>query len=110
MIDGLGEPALLEQPATAFFSSRQCPGSAIRAAMDWTLEQAKTKRVVMSGFHSPLEQSVLKVLLQAHSPAIVVLARPVNGAKLPPDWLPAIDLGYLTLVSNSMRIQRLTNE
>lgn len=64
----------------------------------------------MSGFHSPLEQSVLKVLLQAHSPAIVVLARPVNGAKLPPDWLPAIDLGYLTLVSNSMRIQRLTNE
>jgi hypothetical protein len=57
---------------TAFFASRQCPGTAIRAAMDWALNQAREKNVVVSGFHSPLEQSVLKVLMAAHSPAVVV--------------------------------------
>lgn len=50
------------------------------------MHQALAKNVVISGFHSPLEQLVLKVLTQARSPVVVVLARPVNGAKLPPDW------------------------
>lgn len=56
---GLGNQALLALPMTAFFASRQCPGTAIRAAMDWALQQAQSKAVVISGFHSPLEQSVL---------------------------------------------------
>lgn len=30
--------------------------------MDWTVEQARSKNPVISGFHSPLEQSALKVL------------------------------------------------
>jgi len=37
---GRGAQGLLSEPLTAFFSSRQCPGAAIRAAMDWALEQA----------------------------------------------------------------------
>ena len=54
--------------------------------MDWALEQARGKRAVISGFHSPLEQSVLKVLTAAGSTVVVVLARPLSGAKLPPEW------------------------
>ncbi len=50
--------------------------------MEWALEQARQQQPVISGFHSPLEQSVLKVLLQARSPVVVVLARPVVGARL----------------------------
>ena len=54
---GVGAQSLLDLPITAFFASRQCPGVAIRAAMDWVLQQAKAGQVVVSGFHSPLEQS-----------------------------------------------------
>ena len=109
MLTGLGEQALLAEPMVAFFASRQCPGTAIRAAMDWVLLQAKTRQVVIGGFHSPLEQSVLQVLLQARNPVVLVLARPVADAKLSPDWLAAIADGYMTVVSASTKTQRLTN-
>ena len=75
-LTGTGSADLLDLPMTAFFVSRQCPGTAIRAAMDWALQQARAKAVVVSGFHSPLEQPVLKVLIKAHSPAVVVCCSP----------------------------------
>ena len=85
-VTGLGHQALLNVPMMAFFASRQCPGTAIRAATEWALQQAKTRQVVISGFHSPLEQSVLQLLLIARSPAVAVLARPLSGARLPAHW------------------------
>ncbi len=95
---------------TAFFASRQCTGAAIRAALDWALQQARAKNVVISGFHSPLEQSVLKVLIQARSPAVAVLARPVEDAKLQPAWAEPLALEHLTVVSSAKATTRLTGE
>lgn len=94
----------------AFFASRQCPGAAIRAAMDWALQQAKARQVVIGGFHSPLEQSVLTVLLQAQSPVVVVLARPVEGATLPPAWGEPLAQGRMAVVSSATAAKRLTHE
>ena len=109
-LTGIGNPGLLDLPMTAFFASRQCPGTAIRAAMDWALQQARARNVVISGFHSPLEQSVLKVLIEARSPVVAVLARPVEGAKLPPDWAEPLALEHLTVVSSAKATTRLTGE
>ena len=53
LLTGKGEQGLLALPAAAFFASRQCSGVAIRAAMDWALQQARAKQAVVSGFHSP---------------------------------------------------------
>lgn len=108
----IGKADLLERPLTAFFASRQCPGTAIRAAMDWALAQAKSKRVVISGFHSPLERSVLEVLLTAHAPAIVVLARDAATATLAPAWIDAIRQGCLVVASavHEGVSQRLTTD
>jgi predicted Rossmann fold nucleotide-binding protein DprA/Smf involved in DNA uptake len=100
-LTGLGDANLLDQPLTAFFASRQCPGAAIHAAMDWAVAQAKLKVPVISGFHSPLEQSALKIFLTAKSPAVVVLARNVAKAKLPEAWLEAVQEGRLAIVSTS---------
>lgn len=99
---------MLSEPLTGFFSSRQCPGAAIRAAMDWALEQARSRQPVVSGFHSPLEQSVLTVLLQARCPVVAVLARPVDGARLPPEWAEPLALGRMAVVSAAIRSGRLT--
>jgi hypothetical protein len=63
------------------------------------MQQARAKTVVVSGFHSPLEQSVLHVLLSALCPVVVVLARPVQGAKLPPPWKAPLAHGAMAVVS-----------
>ena len=105
---GLGHQALLDEALTGFFSSRQCPGAAIRAAMDWALEQARSRQPVISGFHSPLEQSVLTVLLQARCPVVAVLARPVARARLPPEWTEPLAQGRMAVVSAATRSGRLT--
>ena len=107
---GRGASGLLDESLTAFFASRQCPGAAIRAAMDWALQQAKARQVVIGGFHSPLEQSVLTVLLQARSPVVAVLARPVQGAKLPPAWDEPLTRGRMAVVSSVSAVTRLTHE
>lgn len=110
LLSGIGEPGLLSSPMTAFFASRQCPGAAIRAAMDWALEQAGARRTIVGGFHSPLEQSVLHLLLEARSPVVAVLARPVGDARLKPEWEAAIAKGSMTVVSCCTQAKRLTSE
>lgn len=107
---GLGDEGLLGRPLTAFFASRQCPGSAIRATMDWALEQARNKMPLIGGFQSPLELSVLKIALTAKSPVMIVLARGLNKARLPLPWRNALDEGHAAVVSMAADRQRLTEK
>lgn len=107
---GRGARELLDLALRAFCASRQCPGTAIRAAMDWALQQASAKQAVISGFHSPLEQAVLNVLMAAGSPAVVVLARPVQGATLPPKWRDPFATGRMAVVSGVVAASRLTQQ
>lgn len=101
---------MLDQPLTAFFASRQCSGAAIRAAMAWAIEQARSKSPVISGFHSPLEQSVLEVVLTAGAPCVMVIARKLEQAHLPPIWLRAVQDGKAAVVSMEETTRRLTAE
>lgn len=107
---GVGNASLLDQPLTAFFASRKSPGTAIRAAMAWAIEQARSKSPVISGFHSPLEQSVLEVMLTAGAPCVMVIARKLEQAQLPPAWLQAVRGGMAAVVSMENTTQRLTAE
>ena len=99
---GVGNASLLDKPLTAFFASRQCSGVAIRAAMAWAIEQARSKSPVISGFHSPLEQSVLEVMLTAGTPCVMVIARKLEQAHLPPTWLRALQDGNAAVVSMAL--------
>jgi predicted Rossmann fold nucleotide-binding protein DprA/Smf involved in DNA uptake len=107
-LHGIGDVTLLSRPLTAFFASRQCPGTAIRAGMDWALQQAQAKTPVISGFHSPLEQSALKLLLQAKCPVVAVIARSLEGARLDRDWRLAINEGRMVVLSAHTATGRLT--
>ncbi|MBK5273703.1 MAG: hypothetical protein JJE30_01445 [Desulfuromonadales bacterium] len=95
---------------TVFLASRQCPGVAIRAAMNWAVEQARSKSPVISGFHSPLEQSVLEVMLTAGAPCVIVIARKLEPAHLPPGWLLAVQNGTTAVISMDDTTRRLTAE
>lgn len=107
---GRGARALLDKPLIAFFASRQCPGLAIRAGIDWALEQARNRNAIISGFHSPLEQSVLKILMEAGSPAVAILARQVEGAKLPVAWHTSMNSGNLVVAGPRTGGGRLTED
>ena len=45
--DWLWGAGAVGEALTGVFVSRQCPGIAIHAAMDWALQQASAKRVVV---------------------------------------------------------------
>lgn len=109
-ISGTGNADLLHGEVLAFFAPRQCPGIAIRSATAWALRQARAGCTVISGFHSPLEQSVLRLLVEAGSPVIVALARPVLGARLNPAWRLAFAARTMAVVSHSKHLTRLNQQ
>lgn len=107
---GIGNVALMDLPLTAFFASRRCSGRTVRAAMDWAVEQAKKKVPLIGGFHSPLEQSVLEIMLTAHAPVVIVIARKLQLARLPTVWRDELQSGTLAVVSMDDTMQRLIAE
>lgn len=74
-MDLSGNKALLDRYLVAFFASRTAPAEALDLALGWAEEIAQTDRIVISGFHSPIERAVLSVLLAHHRPVIVALGR-----------------------------------
>lgn len=94
----VGNPSLLEQPKTALFASTRCPGAAILRAQDQALRWREEKRCIISGFHSPVEQECLRVLLRGQCPVIVCLARAIP-ARLPEEWRKAVESGAMLVVS-----------
>lgn len=67
----------------AFFCSQSCPGDVILRAQDWANARGQDDSPVISGFHTPVERDVLRILLRSGAPVIHVLARALDGARLP---------------------------
>ena len=78
-IVGVGETALLDEPLLGLIASRECPGHVLLETLDRVPEWVKAGRVIVSGFHSPLEQQVLRSLLRRKGRAVKVLARGFGG-------------------------------
>jgi len=74
-IFGVGEAALLAEPLLGFIASRECPGSVLLEILERVPEWARAGRVIVGGFHSPLEQQVLRSVLRRQGRAVKVLAR-----------------------------------
>ena len=72
---GVGNPALLDERLLGLLASRECPGHVLLETLDLVPTWVKSGRVIVSGFHSPLEQQVLRSLLRRKGRAVKVLAR-----------------------------------
>jgi hypothetical protein len=66
--------------------------------VQWAEEICQTDKVVISGFHSPLEKEVLRILLEHKHPVIVALGRALYK-RVPPNLQHAFDEGRLLFVS-----------
>ena len=96
----LGNISLLDQSKHGFLCSRCTKSSVILPCLDWAVGHAHGDAVVMSTFHSEMEDAVLDMLLPGTCPIILVLGRSLY--KVVPEKLrPALDSGRLLIVSIS---------
>ncbi len=57
-----GNAALLAGKPMALFCSQLCPGDVILRAQDWANARVRDEAPVISGFHTPVERDVLRIL------------------------------------------------
>ena len=102
-----GNISLLDQPKHGFLCSRCTKSSVILPCLDWAVGHAHGDAVVMSTFHSEMEDAVLDMLLPGTCPIILVLGRSLYKT-VPEKLRPALDSGRLLIVSisNQGRISR----
>ena len=74
-MDLSGNKELLDRYLVAFFASRTAPSEALDLAKRWAHKIARTEKIVISGFHSPIERAVLDILLANGSSVVVALGR-----------------------------------
>ena len=100
-IIGVGETSLINKPLIGLIASRECPGNVLLATLERVPQWAKAGRVIVSGFHSPLEQQVLRSLLRRNGHAVKVLARcfSASGYRLAKEEQDAFANGRLLIIS-----------
>lgn len=97
-MDLSGNTSLLDRALVAFFASRTSPPEAVALAEQWAHGIAQTDKVVISGFHSPIERAVLDILLSYNRPVVVALGRSLYR-KIPAYLQIAYDEGRVLFVS-----------
>jgi predicted Rossmann fold nucleotide-binding protein DprA/Smf involved in DNA uptake len=96
----LGNVALLDRPKTGLLCSRQCPADRILTAhaqfKGWSADPSAT---IVSGFHSPVEQECLRLLLQGRASIIHCPAREIATCRISKPWRTALDAGRMLMLS-----------
>lgn len=106
-----GDRALLAEPLVGLLCSRSCPGQVILETIDRVPEWVKSSRVIVSGFHSPLEQQVLRSTWRRKGRAIKVLARALQDLRISSAEREAIDDKRMLLISCfPPEVRRITRE
>ena len=110
-IVGAGGTALLDEPLLGLISSRECPGHVLLETLDRVPEWVKAGRVIVSGFHSPLEQQVLRSVLRRKGRAVKVLARGMTEYRPQPEEREPLASGrMLVITACPPEVRRTTRE
>lgn len=95
----IGDLKLLSQNSIALFCSSQCPGDLILKTYDLAQALRDAKIPVISGFHTPIEQDCLKILLRGTQPIIHCPARNLHKMRLSSEQKQAMVENRLLLIS-----------
>lgn len=111
VLHALGNVSRLNSTETiGLFCSVKCPGGLILRTYDLARALRDEGRLVVSGFHSPMERECLALLLKGKQPVIVCLARSLTGFRVPSEWRQALDDGRLLILSAFESAPRATTE
>lgn len=103
-----GDYRLLDRSLVGVFASVKSSGKAILAALAWARAFSESGSAVISGFHSPLEQECLTILLMRGIPVIACPAREIRSYRTAPTWAGAIEAGKMLLLSRFESERRIT--
>ena len=79
--------------------------------LDRVPEWVKANRIIVSGFHSPLEQQVLRSVLRRNGRVVKVLARGMSDYRPAPDEREPLVTGQMLVLSAcSPEVQRTTRQ
>lgn len=94
-----GQNTSLNGDLWALFCSRKCPGELILKTHD--LAQTFKERGIptIGGYHSPIEQECLRVLLRGVQPILLCPARSIEKMRLKPAWKDALTAERLLILS-----------
>ena len=106
----VGNPKLLAREKIGLFCSVHCPGKLALRMYDLVRDLRDAGITLVGGFHSPMEQECLRLVLRGGSPVIVCPARSVQDMRLPPEWKEPLKAGRLLLISPfPMHVRRVTH-
>ncbi|HEY7495781.1 MAG TPA: DNA-processing protein DprA [Candidatus Tectomicrobia bacterium] len=95
----IGNLRILETRLLGFFCSTRCPGNVILRAYDLALALREAGVPVIGGFHSPMEQECLDVLLRGQQPVVICPARSIARLRLPMAWRRPLAESRLLILS-----------
>jgi predicted Rossmann fold nucleotide-binding protein DprA/Smf involved in DNA uptake len=103
-ITAIGNLDILSNKTLAVFSSSKCPGSIILKTYDLMKKICRGESqfagmTVISGFHSPMEQECLNILLRGRQPVILCPARNINGMRIKAEYKKPFEEGRLLVLS-----------
>ena len=95
-----GQNTTLNGDLWALFCSSKCPGEVILKAHDLAQELRRSGIPTIGGYHSPVEQECLRVLLRGRQPILLCPARHINEKmRLKPAWKDAFTEKRLLILS-----------
>lgn len=94
-----GDPGILRNRMLALFCSVKCPGHLILKTYDFIQELLRIDVTVISGFHSPMEQECLRILLRSTKPIVICLARSIERMRIQSEYKKPLTVGQILLIS-----------
>lgn len=95
----IGNAELLKNRMLALFCSIQCPGSIILKTYDLARAMRDAGIPVIGGFHTPMEQECLDLLLRGTQPVVICPARGLERMRPSREVCDGIRAGRVLLVS-----------
>jgi predicted Rossmann fold nucleotide-binding protein DprA/Smf involved in DNA uptake len=98
----VGDASVLDDPMVALFCSVKCPGKLILDTYDLAKHFRSEGITVISGFHSPMEQECLRILIRSPHQTVWCLARGIYRQipKTPVDCRTAVAEDRLVMVTS----------
>ncbi len=103
-----GQNTALNRNLWALFCSSKCPGEIILKTHDLAQEFRKAGIPTIGGYHSPVEQECLRVLLRGSQPILVCPARSIERMRPKPTWKNALSQDRFLILSIFENQERTT--
>lgn len=107
-IAACGDVHLLRLDKTGIFASVKASGTRILDAISWARQFPRDAGVVIGGFHSPIEQECMNILVVGGVSVGWFLARSIEGYRALGKWRDPIAAGRMLVLSATGSQKRVT--